>query len=424
MRLVVPIALLVVSCAAAEPFIIRCGRLLDPLSGEISSNVDIKVENKSIVSVGPATGVKPAVELSKGFCMPGLIDVHDHLTGDPQHSGYSSLGISIPRETLTGAKNAQKTLLAGFTTIRNLGADGYSDVALRDAINEGDLVGPRLIVSGPPLGITGGHCDENLLAPEYHHSAEGVANGPWAARAKVREVIKYGADVIKVCASGGVLSKGDGVGAPQYTPEELKAIVEEAHKLGRKVAAHAHGTQSIKEAILAGIDSIEHSSLIDDEGIQLEREHGTFLVFDIYNDTYILTEGAKNGLLPEMIEKEKQIGKLQRKNFQKAWEGGARMAFGTDGGVYPHGDNWQQIPLMVEFGMKPLDAIRSATTEAAELVGFKGKLGRVSTDYLADMIALDGDPLKDTNALGRVHFVMKDGKVFRNDWSDKRAALD
>ncbi len=424
MRLVVPIALLVVSCAAAEPFIIRCGRLLDPLSGEISSNVDIKVENKSIVSVGPATGAKPAVELSKGFCMPGLIDVHDHLTGDPQHSGYSSLGISIPRETLTGAKNAQKTLLAGFTTIRNLGADGYSDVALRDAINEGDLVGPRLIVSGPPLGITGGHCDENLLAPEFHHSAEGVADGPWAARAKVREVIKYGADVIKVCASGGVLSKGDGVGAPQYTPEELKAIVEEAHKLGRKVAAHAHGTQSIKEAILAGIDSIEHSSLIDDEGIQLAREHGTFLVFDIYNDTYILTEGAKNGLLPEMIEKEKQIGKLQRKNFQKAWEGGARMAFGTDGGVYPHGDNWQQIPLMVEFGMKPLDAIRSATTEAAELVGFKGKLGRVSTDYLADMIALDGDPLKYTNALGRVHFVMKDGKVFRNDWSDKRAALD
>ena len=334
------------------------------------------------------------------------------------------MGISIPRETLTGAKNAQKTLLAGFTTIRNLGADGYSDVALRDAINEGDLVGPRLIVSGPPLGITGGHCDENLLAPEFHHSAEGVADGPWAARAKVREVIKYGADVIKVCASGGVLSKGDGVGAPQYTPEELKAIVEEAHKLGRKVAAHAHGTQSIKEAILAGIDSIEHSSLIDDEGIQLAREHGTFLVFDIYNDTYILTEGAKNGLLPEMIEKEKQIGKLQRKNFQKAWEGGARMAFGTDGGVYPHGDNWQQIPLMVEFGMKPLDAIRSATTEAAELVGFKGKLGRVSTDYLADMIALDGDPLKYTNALGRVHFVMKDGKVFRNDWSDKRAALD
>ena len=411
------LALFLASSAAAEPIMVRCGRLLDPASGEIATNVDVKVEDKSIVSVGPATGTKPSVDLSHGFCMPGMIDVHDHLTGDPKHSGYSSLGISVPREALTGAKNARTTLLAGFTTVRNVGAEGYSDVALRDAINDGDVTGPRLLVSGPPLGITGGHCDENLLAPEYHHSAEGVADGPWAARAKVREVIKYGADVIKVCASGGVLSKGDGVGAPQYTMEELKAIVEEAHKLGRKVAAHAHGTQSIKDAILAGIDSVEHSSLIDEEGIRLAKEHGTFLVFDIYNDTYILTQGEKNGLLPEMIEKEKQIGKLQRKNFQKAWDGGVRMAFGTDGGVYPHGDNWQQFPLMVEFGMKPLDAIRSTTTEAAELLGFKGKLGRVAPDYLADLIALDGDPLKDTNALGRVRFVMKDGQVFRNDWA-------
>ena len=412
-----PIVLLAVSCAWAEPIVVRCGRLLDPVSGEIATNVDVKVEDKSIVSVGPATGVKPSVDLSQGFCMPGLIDVHDHLTGDPKNSGYSSLGISIPRETLTGAKNARMTLLAGVTTVRNLGASGYSDVALRDAIAEGDVIGPRMFVSGPPLGITGGHCDENLLAPEYHHSAEGVADGPWAARAKVREVIKYGADVIKVCASGGVLSKGDNVGAAQYTLEELKAIVEEAHKLGRKVAAHAHGTQSIKDAIVAGIDSVEHCSLIDDEGIRLAKEHGTFLVFDIYNDTYILSDGQKNGLLPEMMEKEKQIGKLQRKDFQKAWEGGVRMAFGTDGGVYPHGDNWRQFPLMVEFGMKPLDAIRSATTEAAELIGLKGKLGRVAADQLADLIALDDDPLKDTNALGRVRFVMKDGKVFRNDWA-------
>ena len=416
MRLALPIALFLASCAAAEPVVIRCGRLLDPATGEIASNVDVKVEGKSIVSVGPATGAQASVDLAHGFCMPGLIDVHDHLTSDPRHSGYSSLGISIPRETLTGAKNARTTLLAGFTTIRNVGAGGYSDVALRDAINDGDVIGPRLLVSGPALGITGGHCDENLLAPQYHYTAEGVADGPWAARAKVREVIKFGADVIKVCASGGVLSKGDSAGAPQYTQEELKAIVEEAHKLGRKVAAHAHGTQSIKDAILAGIDSVEHSSLIDDEGIRLAKEHGTFLVFDIYNDTYILTQGEKNGLLPEMIEKERQIGKLQRKNFQKAWESGARMAFGTDGGVYPHGDNWRQVPLMVEFGMKPLDAIRAATTEAAELLGFKGKLGRVAADYAADLIALDGDPLQDTNALGRVRFVMKDGKVFRNDW--------
>lgn len=417
MRLVLPIVLLTFSCAWAEPIVVRCGRLLDPATGEIGTNVDVKVEDKSIVSVGAATGAKPTVDLSQGFCMPGLIDVHEHLTGDPKNSGYSSLGISIPRETLTGAKNARITLLAGITTVRNLGASGYSDVALRDAIQEGDVVGPRMFVSGPPLGITGGHCDENLLPSEYHHSAEGVADGPWAARAKVREVIKYGADVIKVCASGGVLSKGDSVGAAQYTLEELKAIVEEAHKLGRKVAAHAHGTQSIKDAILAGIDSVEHCSLIDDEGIRLAKEHGTFLIFDIYNDTYILSHGEKDGLLPEMIEKEKQIGKLQRTDFQKAWEGGVRMAFGTDGGVYPHGDNWRQFPLMVEFGMKPLDAIRTATTEAAELIGLKGKLGRVASEYLADLIAVDGDPLKDTNALGRVHFVMKDGKVFRNDWA-------
>jgi imidazolonepropionase-like amidohydrolase len=405
------------SCAFAEPIVIRCGRLLDPASGEITTNVDVQVVDNSIVSVGPATGAPPPVDLSQGFCMPGLIDVHDHLTGDPKNSGYSSLGISIPRAALTGAKNARTTLLAGFTTVRNLGAEGYSDVALRDAIRDGDVIGPRLFVSGPPLSITGGHCDENLLAPEYHHSAEGVADGPWAARAKVREVIKYGADVIKICASGGVLSKGDNVGAAQYTLEELKAIVEEAHKLGRKVAAHAHGTQSIKDAILAGIDSVEHCSLIDDEGIRLAKEHGTFLVFDIYNDTYILTHGEKDGLLPEMIDKEKQVGKLQRKNFQKAWESGVRMAFGTDGGVYPHGDNWRQFPLMVEFGMKPLDAIRAATTEAADLIGLKGKLGRVAPGHLADLIAVDGDPLKDTNALGRVRFVMKDGKVFRNDWA-------
>jgi imidazolonepropionase-like amidohydrolase len=416
MRMALSIALIMVSCAAAEPLVVRCGRLLDPASGEIATNVDVKIDGRSIVSVGPATGAKPSADLSHGFCMPGLIDVHDHLTGDPTNSGYSSLGISLPRETLTGAKNARTTLLAGFTTVRNLGADGFSDVALRDAIKDGDVIGTRMFVSGPPLGITGGHCDENLLPFEYHRTAEGVADGPWAARAKVREVVKYGADVIKVCASGGVLSKGDSVGAAQYSMEELKAIVEEAHKLGRKVAAHAHGTQSIKDAINAGIDSVEHCSLIDDEGIRLAKEHGTFLVFDIYNDTYILTQGEKNGLLPEMLDKERLVGKLQRQNFRKAWESGVRMAFGTDGGVYPHGDNWQQFPVMVEFGMKPLDAIRTATTEAAELIGLKGKLGQVAADRLADLIAVDGDPLKDTNALGRVRFVMKDGKVFRNDW--------
>jgi imidazolonepropionase-like amidohydrolase len=409
-------ALLTLTCPAADPKVIRCGHLLDPVTGNVSDNVDVQVSGKSIVSVSPAGAAKPSIDLSRGYCLPGLMDVHDHLTSDPTGSGYSSLGISVPREALTGAKNARKTLMAGFTTIRNVGAGGFTDVALRDAIKDGDVPGPRMFVSGPPLGITGGHCDENLLAPEYHHVAEGVADGPWAVRAKVRENIKYGADLIKVCASGGVLSKGDQPGAPQYTLEELKSIVEEAHKLGRKVAAHAHGTQSIKDAINAGIDSVEHSSLIDDEGIRLAKEHGTFLVFDIYNDTYILSNGEKDGLLPEMIEKERNLGKLQRANFKRAWAAGCRMAFGTDGGVYPHGDNWKQFPLMVEFGMKPVDAIRAATVEAAELIGVKNELGRVVAGFTADLIAVDGDPLKDTNALGEVRFVMKDGTVYKDEW--------
>ena len=417
MRLAIAVVALSYCGWAATPTVVRCGKLFDAPTGQVRVNVDVTVEGRAIVAVTPAGTAKPSVDLSGGFCMPGLIDVHEHLTSDPEHSGYAALGISIPREALTGAKNARKTLLAGFTTVRNVGAGGYSDIALRDAVNDGDLIGPRILASGPALGITGGHCDDNLLAPEYRHFEAGVADGPWAARTKVREVVKFGADVIKVCASGGVLSKGDSPGIPEYTPEELKAIVEEAHKLGRKVAAHAHGTQSIKDAILAGIDSVEHCSLIDEEGIRLAREKGTFLVFDIYNDSYIISDGEKNGLLPEMLRKEREIGKLQRQNFQRAWAGGVRMAFGTDGGVYPHGDNWKQFPLMVEFGMKPADALRAATVEAAELLGFKDRLGVIAAGRIADLIAVEGNPLTDINALGRVRFVMKDGAVYRDDWN-------
>jgi imidazolonepropionase-like amidohydrolase len=246
-----------------------------------------------------------------------------------------------------------------------------------------------------------------------------VADGPWAARAKVREVIKYGADLIKICASGGVLSKGDTPGAPQYTLEEMIAIADEAHKLGRKVAAHAHGTQSIKDAIRAGIDSIEHSSLIDDEGIALAKQHGTFLVFDIYNDDYILAEGAKVGMLPESIEKERQIGKTQRANFRKAYLAGAKLAFGTDGGVYPHGDNWKQFGTMVEFGMKPAEAIQAATITGAALIGIESKAGAIELAHWADVIAIDGNPLTSIDAMGRVKFVMKEGRIYRNDAPSK-----
>jgi imidazolonepropionase-like amidohydrolase len=411
--------------AHAAPGAVRCGKLLDVRSGRtFVDQVIVFDANGTITAVGPAdspllpSGVT-VVDLSAATCLPGMIDVHTHLTSDPSASGYHGLGISVPREAITGAKNARLTVHAGFTTVRNVGAGNYTDVALRDGINDGDIEGPRMLVSGPALGITGGHCDNNLLPFEFHFKGSGVADGPWAARAKVRETVKYGADLIKICASGGVLSKGDQPGTPQYTLEEMQAIAEEAHKLGRKVAAHAHGTQSIKDAIRAGIDSIEHSSLIDDEGISLAKQHGTYLVFDIYNDDYILQEGAKAGMLAESIEKEKKIGRLQRENFRRAWQGGAKMAFGTDAGVYPHGGNAKQFAKMVEFGMKPLDAIQAATFKAADLLGWSDKAGAIETGHYADIIAVTGDPVSDIRTLESVKFVMKGGAVVRNDLAAK-----
>jgi imidazolonepropionase-like amidohydrolase len=401
---------------------VRCGKLLDVRAGRLLNDQVVVFDGNGVITeVGPEASTRPPagvtpVDLSAATCLPGLIDVHTHLTGDPTNSGYKRLSVSVPRSAITGAKNARITLDAGFTTVRNVGADGYSDVAVRDGVNAGEIEGPRMLVSGPALGITGGHCDNNLLPFEYHHQSLGVANGPWEAREKVREVIKYGADLIKICASGGVLSKGDAVGAPQYTPEEMQALIAEAHRLGRKVAAHAHGTQSIKEAIRAGIDSVEHSSLIDDEGIALAKEHGTYLVFDIYNDDFILSQGEKVGMLPESIEKEKTIGRQQRENFRRAFQAGAKIAFGTDAGVYPHGENAKQFAKMVEFGMKPIDAIRAATVSAADLLGWADKVGALEKNHFADLIAVQGDPLSDVTVLEHVKFVMKGGTVVENGW--------
>jgi imidazolonepropionase-like amidohydrolase len=404
--------------AKAQVVAIRAGKLVDVVAGSVLKDQTIIITGERITSVGPSASAKvpsgaEVIDLSAQTVLPGLIDMHTHLTNDPYLSGYNSLGVSDTRAALYGVRAARQTLEAGFTAVRNVGASGFGDVALRDAINDGDIIGPRMRTAGYAIGIKGGHCDENLLPADMNFTGRGVADGPWEARAKVREMAKYGADVIKICASGGVLSKGDEPGAQQYTLEEMQAIVHEAHKLGRKVAAHAHGASSIRDAILAGVDSVEHASLIDEEGIRLAREKGTYLVMDIYDDDFILQEGEKAGMLPESIEKEKALGQLQRDNFRKAFQGGVKMAFGTDAGVYPHGDNGKQFAYMTKYGMTSMQAIQAATINAADLMGWKDRIGSIAAGKYADIIAVKGDPVANAAELTKVSFVMKGGAVVR-----------
>jgi imidazolonepropionase-like amidohydrolase len=399
---------------------LKAAHLVDVRAGRVLDSQTVLISGGRIERVGPSSSVAvPAgatlIDLGAATLLPGLIDCHTHLTSDPHNAGYQGLGISIPREALTGAKNARITLNAGFTTVRNVGASGYSDVALKDAINASDVPGPRMLVSGPPLGITGGHCDENLLAPEFNYHAEGVADGIPAVMAKVRETVKYGADIIKFCASGGVFSRGDLPGTEQYSPAEMTALITEAHRLGRKVAAHAHGTLAIIDASNAGVDSIEHGSLIDDVGIAAMKAHGTYLVADIYNDDFILGEGKSFGFTDEMLAKERLVGREQREGFRRAAQAGVKIAFGTDAGVYPHGGNARQFAKMVQFGLTPMQAIQSATISAADLIGWADRVGTIEPGKFADLIAVSGDPTSNVTVLEHVQFVMKDGLVVKND---------
>ena len=403
----------------APSLVVHAAHLVDPAAGRVLDDVVIVVSGDRVSAVGPAATTPvpagtPRIELGSATVLPGLIDVHVHLTSNASDEGLNGLVKTTAREGVDGVANARKTLEAGFTTVRNVGAGGFSDVALRDAINEGEIEGPRMLVSGPPLGDTGGHADDNLLPFDYHHVSEGAADGPWALRAKVRQNVKYGADLIKFMATGGVLSHGDSVDGQQMTQDEMNAVVEEAHMWGRRVAVHAHGASGIRGAILAGADSIEHASLIDDEGIRLAKARGTYLSMDIYNDDFILAEGERNGIEPASLDKERQIGRLQRANFQKAVKAGVKMAFGTDAGVYPHGDNARQFPVMVTYGMTSMQAIQAATVNAADLLGWGGKVGRIAPGFYADLIAVDGDPAADVHALERVRFVMKGGVVWKN----------
>jgi len=403
--------------AAAQTTYVKAGRMIDVVDGRLRTHQVIVIDGDRIDRVGAGIAIPAGanvIDLGDATVLPGLIDMHVHLTGDASAQGYENLAASVPRNALFGAANARRTLNAGFTTVRNVGAGGYADVALRDAIDNGDVIGPRMRVSGPALGITGGHCDNNLLPPEYDASSDGVADGPWEIRKKIRQNDKYGADLTKFCATGGVLSKGDSVGGQQYTLEEMATIVTEAHQHGERVAAHAHGSQGIKAAIQAGVDSVEHASLIDDDGIRMARDAGTFLVMDIYNDTYILEMGEAAGFLPESLEKERMIGQAQRNNFRKAHEAGVRMAFGSDAGVYPHGDNGKQFAYMVQYGMTPMEAIQAATVDAAELLGWPGDVGAIEPGAYADLIAVRGNPLEDIHELEDVQFVMKGGEVIKH----------
>ncbi len=402
--------------APAEPptSVIHAGHLLDVKTGKILDNALVTIKGDRIVSVatGAAPGGANVIELPNATLLPGFIDAHTHITFEPNF-GYQELGVSIPKEALIGAKNARVTLEAGFTTIRNVGARGFTDVALRDAINEGLVPGPRMLVSGPALSITGGHCDQNLLPFEWHATSEGAADGIEAVQHKVRENIKYGADVIKVCATGGVLSKGDDPRASQYTLEEMKAIVADAHRLGRKVAAHAHGAQGIAWAAEAGVDSIEHGSYIDDNAIRIMKEHGTYLVPTQYLGDWMKENAARIGLPAMYAEKMKTVTAAMRQNITKAIQSGVKIALGTDAAVYPHGLNAHEFEVYTRLGMTPLQSIQSGTLNAADLLGWSDRIGSIEQGKFADIVAVDGDPLKDITLLQHPVMVMKGGVVYK-----------
>ena len=398
---------------------IKAGRVLDVRTGSYLSDQIIWVDSGKIKAIGNASDIVPqlptgirTIDLSKATVLPGLVDCHTHLTMSPYQMGPSGLHASYPRQALLGARNARVTLEAGFTTVRNVGAAGYSDIALRDAINAGDVPGPRMLASGPPLSITGGHADQNFLGPQFAFSDDGVADGADVIH-KVRENIKYGADLIKFMATGGVLSEGDNPAFEQYSPEEMKMIIETAHGLGRKVAAHAHGELGIRNAVLAGVDSIEHGSYINDEDIRLMKERGTYLVPTVYLQDWLMQNLQSLGLTASNIEKAKTVMPIAQKNLSHAFQSGVKIAFGTDAAVYPHGLNAHEFEKMVQMGLPPLTAIQAATVNAADLIGWSDRVGTLEPGKFADIIAVDGDPIADVRVLQNVRFVMKGGEVIK-----------
>jgi imidazolonepropionase-like amidohydrolase len=401
----------------AATIVVTGARMVDVLAGRAVEQPQIVITDDRISAVGRQGDPVPAdarkIDLGNRTILPGLIDMHVHLTSDPVFSGYRRLEFTDSFWMTVGVANARRTLEAGFTTVRNVGSGEYQDVGLMEGIDKGYIAGPRIVPATYALGSTGGHCDSTQFPPSITTPGTQIADSPDEYRALVRKVHKYGAKVIKVCMTGGVLSKRDSVGAQQVSLEEIKAIVEEAHRLGLRVAVHAHGTEGINDALRAGVDTIEHASLADAQSFKLAREHGAWFDMDIYNDDYILAEGPKNGVYPESLEKERMIGLKQRQTFRAAHAAGVKMLFGTDAGVYPHGQNARQFAKMVEWGMTPMEAIQAATRSAAEALDRTADVGAIAPGRYADLIAVDGDPLKDVRALETVAVVMKGGVIVK-----------
>lgn len=403
--------------AHAGTSVVSAARLLDVRSGRYVQQPQIEIVDGRITRIGRAGDPLPAgaehIDLGARTLLPGLIDMHVHLTIDPTLGGYQGLEYTDNFWTVVGVVNARRTLRAGFTTVRNLGSAGFDDVALKQAIEAGYIDGPRIVPATFAIGATGGHCDGGGLPPSVTVPNPGAADGPDAIRATVRKLRKFGAEVIKFCGTGGVMSKGTTLGEQQYSQEEMQVLVEEAHRLGMKVAVHAHGSSGINAAIRAGTDTIEHASLADAESFKLARAQGTWFSMDIYGSDYILAEGENNGLFAESLQKERQVGRKQRETFRDAHAAGVRMVFGSDAGVYPHGDNARQFGKMVEWGMTPLQAIRAATLDAAEALGRQTDVGALEVGRFGDMIAVDGDPLQDVAVLTRPAAVVKGGRLLQ-----------
>ncbi len=391
-------------------------RLFDAKSGSIISNPVVFIKDARIVSVhsGGALPVGAKVIELKGMTLlPGLIDLHTHIDSDPVYGGYNSLQFGDRFWSVITVPNALKTLQAGFTTIRNVGSDAWNDVGLNQAIEEGKVPGPRIVPAGYSFGATGGHCDSTFFPPSMNQKSPYNADSSDEGRKSVREMRKYGAQVIKICATGGVFSRNTEPGQQQLSYEEMKAIADDAHMYGLKVAAHAHGTSGIKDAIRAGVDTIEHASLIDDEGISLAKKYGTWLSMDIYNSEYTQSEGAKNGVLEDNLRKDREVADVQREGFRKANKAGAKMVYGTDAGIYPHGDNSKQFRWMVKYGMTPTQAIQSATINASQALG-RSDVGVIEAGRFADIVAVKGNPTQDVSLLEHVDFVMKGGVVYKD----------